>query len=101
MADLTAETKAVPGVEFAGVALFLAMLDVHGVLAYLVAQRGHEVGVRMALGATRRDVVRMVVKEGASMTVLGIVLGVVALAATAVPAHRAASINPVSSLRGD
>lgn len=135
VADLTAETKAVPGVEFAGVALFLAMLGVHGVLAYLVAQRGHEVGVRMALGATRRDVVRMVVKEGASMTVLGIVLGlvvafgvsgliqgllygvsataplayigvaiwlgVVALAATAVPAHRAGSINPVSSLRGD
>jgi ABC-type lipoprotein release transport system permease subunit len=43
----------------------------------------------------------MVVKEGDSMTVLGTVLGVVALAATAVPAHRAASINPVSSLRGD
>lgn len=57
--------------------------------------------VRTALGATRRDVVRMVVKEGDSMTVLGTVLGVVALAATAVPAHRAASINPVSSLRGD
>jgi len=116
---------------FAGVALFLAMLGVHGVLAYLVGQRGHEVGVRMALGATRGDVVRMVVKEGDSMIVLGLVvafgvsgliqgllygvsataplayigvaisLGVVALAATAVPAHRAASINPVSSLRGD
>ncbi|MEE2899948.1 MAG: hypothetical protein VX815_15925 [Gemmatimonadota bacterium] len=57
--------------------------------------------MRTALGATRRDVVRMVVKEGDSMTVLGIVLGVVALAATAVPTHGAASINPVSPLRGD
>ena len=120
---------------FAGVALFLAMLGVHGVLAYLVAQRSHEVGVRMALGATRRDVVNMVVRQGASMTVIGIVLGlvvafavsgliqgllygvsatapmayagvaitlgIVALAAAAVPAHRAASISPVSSLRGE
>ena len=63
---------------FAGVALLLAVLGVHGVLAYLVAQRGHEVGVRMALGATRGDVVRMVVREGVSMTALGILLGLAA-----------------------
>ncbi len=119
---------------FAGVALFLAMHGVHGVLAYLVAQRRHEVGVRMALGATRRDVVNMVVRQGASMAVLGIVLGlvvafavsgliqgllygvsataplaylgvttlgVVALSATVLPAWRAASIDPVSSLRDE
>ncbi len=122
-------------VVFAGVAVFLAVLGVHGVLAYLVAQRGHEVGVRMALGATRNDVVRMVLRQGATMTLLGIVvgclvflagagllqtllygvnvtspgiyvgvalaLGVAAMAGSALPAVRAASIDPVKSLRAE
>jgi predicted permease len=65
-------------VVFAGVAVFLAVLGVHGVLAYLVAQRGHEVGVRMALGATRRQVIAVVVRQGASMAALGVAIGVVA-----------------------
>ncbi|MEM7413983.1 MAG: ABC transporter permease [Gemmatimonadota bacterium] len=120
---------------FAAVAVFLAVLGVHGVLAYLVAQRGHEVGVRMALGATRHDVVRLIVRQGVLMTILGVVgglaaavalsgvlrsllfgvsatsptayalvgvmLGSIALLATAVPAFRAASIDPVSSLRSE
>ncbi|NNF13015.1 MAG: ABC transporter permease [Gemmatimonadetes bacterium] len=122
-------------VVFAGVAVFLAILGVHGVLAYLVAQRGHEVGVRMALGATRSDVVRLVLRQGATMTVVGIVagclvfmaaagllqtllygvsvtspvmylgvaltLGVAAMAGSALPAMRAASIDPVKSLRSE
>lgn len=61
---------------FAFVALVLSVLGVHGVLAYMVAQRGHEVGVRMALGATRQRVVRDVVEEGLSMAAPGVVLGV-------------------------
>jgi predicted permease len=61
---------------FAFVALVLSVLGVHGMLAYLVAQRGHEVGVRMALGATRRRVVRDVVEEGLAMAAPGVVLGV-------------------------
>jgi len=120
---------------FAGVAVFLAVLGVHGVLAYLVAQRRHEVGVRMALGATRSDVVRMIVGQGARMAGLGLTLGLggalalarllrgllfgvsatdprvyfavlaglvlMALTATALPARRAAAIDPAVSLRGE
>ena len=120
---------------FGGVALLLAMLGVHGVLAYLVAQRRHEVGIRMALGATRQDVVSLVMAQGASMTGLGVGVGLavavavsgtlrgllygvsptdgwtyalvaaslalVAMAATALPAWRAASIDPAASLKGE
>ena len=61
--------------SFALVAGFLALLGVHGVLSYLVSHRSHEVGVRMALGASRRDVVGMIVRQGAAMTGLGVVVG--------------------------
>ena len=68
---------------FGGVAILLAMIGVHGVLSYNVAQRGPEVGIRMALGASRGEVVRLVVREGASLAVLGTVLGLAgALAAS-------------------
>jgi len=60
---------------FAGIALLLASVGIYGLMAYSVAQRTHEIGVRMALGAARADVVRMVVREGASLAVFGIVLG--------------------------
>lgn len=60
---------------FAAVAVALALLGVHGVLAYLVAQRRHEVGVRMALGASRGDVLRMILGQGAVMAGLGIATG--------------------------
>jgi putative ABC transport system permease protein len=60
---------------FGGVAILLAMIGVHGVLSYNVAQRGPEVSIRMALGASRGEVVRLVVREGASLAVLGTVLG--------------------------
>jgi putative ABC transport system permease protein len=61
---------------FAVIALLLASVGIYGLIAYSVAQRTHEIGVRMALGAERGDVVRMVVRQGASLAAMGIVLGV-------------------------
>ena len=61
---------------FAAAALFLALVGIYGVMAYSVTQRRHEIGVRMALGAQRADVVRMVVRQGMRVTVAGIVAGI-------------------------
>jgi putative ABC transport system permease protein len=61
--------------SFAGVALLLAVLGIYGVMAFLVAQRTHEIGLRIALGAGRVHVLRMVVGEGLRLTALGLVLG--------------------------
>jgi putative ABC transport system permease protein len=62
---------------FAGVALVLGMVGVYGVLAFLVSKRAREMGIRMALGAQRRDVLLLVMKEGAKFCVAGITLGLV------------------------
>ena len=61
---------------FAGGALLLASIGIYGVLSYIVGQRTREVGIRMALGAQRGDVVRAVLRDGAGMTLPGIGIGI-------------------------
>jgi predicted permease len=61
---------------FGGVALFLASLGIYGVLAYLVAQRTREIGIRVALGSTRGGILRLVLREGFKLVAMGFVLGI-------------------------
>lgn len=112
--------------------LVLAAIGIYGVIAFFVSQRTHEIGVRVALGATSRDVVRIVVVQALTLAMLGVVLGgagaywatqalrsmlfqvdardpityvsasvvliLVALVAAALPARRAARVDPVRAL---
>jgi predicted permease len=118
---------------FAAIALLLAALGIYGVMTFSVAQRAHEIALRMALGATRGRVVTLVLREGVTLAAVGFVLGLIgayfigramqstlygvsaldlsafsvvgcvllaaALLACFLPAHRAASTEPMRVLR--
>jgi putative ABC transport system permease protein len=120
---------------FAALSLMLACLGLYGVISYAVAQRTRELGVRVALGATRRNVLLLVFGESGRLVLSGVaigltaayfsarilrtllygveatdvatfafvagVLGVVALVAAAIPARRAARVDPIVAMRGD
>lgn len=83
---------------FAGVALMLAAVGIYGLLQYLVTQQTHEVGVRMALGATRTDIARMVLRQGLKLTLIGLAVGLAgALATTRVIRSLLYEVGPTDS----
>jgi putative ABC transport system permease protein len=118
---------------FAGLGLMLAVMGIYGVIAYLVAQRTQEIGIRLALGAPRSAVLWLVVSQGLRMALAGVTVGLlgttlaarsltsmlygisaldpitiasasmvliaIALGACALPARRAARIDPMQALR--
>ena len=63
---------------FAGFALALATIGIYGVMAYLVNQGTREIGIRMALGATQREILRLVVFQGMALAISGVAIGLAA-----------------------
>jgi len=81
---------------FAGIALLLAVAGIYAVISYFVTERTHEIGVRMALGAGQRDILRLVVGEGLVLTMLGIAFGV--MGAVALTRYLTSMLFKVSAL---
>jgi putative ABC transport system permease protein len=82
-------------VFFSALAMFLGAIGIYGVMAHLVSQRTHEIGIRVALGATPSQVLRMVINHGLKLAMIGISLGVlVALGATRALASELYQVTP-------
>ena len=86
------------------IGLLLAVLGLYSVVAYAVSRRTREIGIRMALGANARDVVRLVVREGMRMTVVGVALGLVLAAGLGVALSKVlyglGELDPVAFVGG-
>jgi putative ABC transport system permease protein len=105
MDELLSESVAQPRLQtglvalFAGIALVLAAVGLYGVLAYLVAERTREIGVRMALGAQQRDVISLVIGQGMKLALAGVLIGVVsAIAMTRVLRSLLYEVTPTDPL---
>ena len=84
---------------FAGLAFLLAVVGIYGIISYSVSQRTHELGVRMALGAERNDVLRLVVGQGMRLTLIGVAAGLLAsLGLTRLLATYLYSVRPTDSV---
>jgi putative ABC transport system permease protein len=84
---------------FAALALALASVGIYGVISYLVSQRTQEIGIRLALGAGRADVLRLILTQGTKMAGLGVLIGVAAsLALTRLMAKMLYGVSPSDPL---
>ncbi len=80
---------------FAGLAVALAVVGLYGVISYAVAQRTHELGIRTALGANRTDVLKLIVRQGVVLVLLGVAIGIpAAVGLTRVIASRLFGVTP-------
>ncbi|MCH7603210.1 MAG: ABC transporter permease [Planctomycetes bacterium] len=84
---------------FGLIALLLASIGLYGVMSYMVSQRTHEIGIRMAIGADKSDVLRLIMKQGLTLTIIGLGIGlVVALGFTRVLASLLYDVSPSDPL---
>jgi ABC-type antimicrobial peptide transport system permease subunit len=82
-----------------GLGLFLAVLGIYGVVSFAAVQRTREIGIRMALGGSARDVVRLVLRQGVSMVIAGLSVGLLAaLALTRLMARFLIGVSPSDPL---